>query len=235
MKKISVVIPTYNEEKVIERCLKAISDQTIHRDDYEIIVVDAPSKDRTQEIAKKYADKIIIQKSKGVGGARNDGVAVSQTDMMATTDADIVVPKDWLERMLSIKNSEHIAVCGSLDSLEEDFKSKFCVEILDGWARMCNSLGKPLLSGTNSGVKTDVFLKVNGYRDLPMNDDVELGLRLLDLGKIKFDKNMVVKFSTRRFMKKGIWKTLITYLKEDINLITNGDVKTKDYAKQDYS
>ncbi|MBI4896489.1 MAG: glycosyltransferase, partial [Candidatus Aenigmarchaeota archaeon] len=75
---ISVVIPTYNEEKNIEQCLLNIAHQTIPRHAYEIIVVDGKSKDKTRQIAEKYADKIIIQTSQGVGGARNDGVATAK-------------------------------------------------------------------------------------------------------------------------------------------------------------
>jgi len=67
---ISVVIPTYNEEKNIERCLRALEEQTIPREDFEIIVVDGQSSDRTIEIAQRYADRVIQQVSEGVGGAR---------------------------------------------------------------------------------------------------------------------------------------------------------------------
>lgn len=51
---VSVIIPTYNEEANIESCLKSLCRQTLKRDEYEIIVVDGNSKDRTRELAKKY-------------------------------------------------------------------------------------------------------------------------------------------------------------------------------------
>ena len=77
---ITVVVPTYNEEKNIERCLQALAKQTISRDSYEIIVVDGNSKDKTSEIAAKYADKVLQQVSSGVGGARNDGAKAAKGD-----------------------------------------------------------------------------------------------------------------------------------------------------------
>ena len=111
MKKISVVVPTYNEEENIVKCLESLRNQTIPREDYEIIIVDAPSKDKTQELAKKNgADKVIVQKSKGISGARNDGFMVADSEIVATTDCDIEIPKDWLEKKLQILGTEYIGM-----------------------------------------------------------------------------------------------------------------------------
>ena len=71
---ISVIIPSFNEEENIAQCLVSLSHQTVNKSDYEIIVVDGGSTDKTCEIARKYADMVFIQTSKKVGGARNDGV-----------------------------------------------------------------------------------------------------------------------------------------------------------------
>jgi glycosyltransferase involved in cell wall biosynthesis len=54
---ISVIIPSYNEEANIARCLQSLQKQTIPRDEYEIIVVDGSSKDHTREIAERYAER----------------------------------------------------------------------------------------------------------------------------------------------------------------------------------
>jgi len=97
---ISVVVPTYNEERNIEKCLKSLSEQTIPRESFEVIVVDGQSKDRTTEIAKKFAEKVIQQVSKGVGGARNDGVRIAEGNIIATTDADCEANNQWLETIL---------------------------------------------------------------------------------------------------------------------------------------
>ena len=65
---ISVIVPSFNEEANIAQCLVSLSHQTISRSEYEIIVVDGGSTDKTCEIARKYADMVFIQKSKKVGG-----------------------------------------------------------------------------------------------------------------------------------------------------------------------
>jgi len=101
-KKVSVVIPAYNEESYIGACLNSLANQTLDRRDYEIVVVDGGSEDETVDIAREYADNVIIQHSKGVGGARNDGVEVSSGEIVAMTDADIILPCNWLEESAMI-------------------------------------------------------------------------------------------------------------------------------------
>ena len=98
---ISVVIPAFNEGEGIEACLKSVCDQTLPRDQYEVIVVDGNSKDNTREIAAKYADKVFIQTSKKVGGARNDGVMEAKYDWIVTADADCFFPRTWLETIVN--------------------------------------------------------------------------------------------------------------------------------------
>lgn len=64
---ISVIVPAFNEERNITACLKSLDSQTLPRDEYEIIVVDGNSSDRTRELAKEYADEVFIQTSRKVG------------------------------------------------------------------------------------------------------------------------------------------------------------------------
>ena len=98
-KQISVVIPAFNEEAFIRSTLKCLERQTLPRNAR--VVVDGGSTDRTVEIASEFADIVLLQRSRFVGGARNDGVRVASADIIATTDADILVPRNWLERIIS--------------------------------------------------------------------------------------------------------------------------------------
>ena len=123
---ISVIVPTFNEEEGVEACLKSLCDQTLPRDQYEIIVVDGNSKDKTREIAEKYADKVFIQTSKKVGGARNDGAMAAKYDILATTDADCFLPRDWLEKILAdfAKYPDASTIYGIVYPLEPGIKHK---------------------------------------------------------------------------------------------------------------
>ena len=83
--KVSVIIPAYNAEKTIGKTLEALLNQTYK--DYEVIVVDDGSKDRTSEIMKKYMKKskkikLIKQKNAGPAAARNNGAKHSKGDVL---------------------------------------------------------------------------------------------------------------------------------------------------------
>lgn len=95
---LSVVIPAYNTEKTIERCLKAIRQSEYN--DYELIVVDDGSQDQTTTIAKKYADKVIEhQKNLGRNYARISGVQACQGEIIVNVDSDIVIKPDTLSKI----------------------------------------------------------------------------------------------------------------------------------------
>ena len=123
---ISVIIPSYNEDTNIGRCLLSLLAQDIPRNEYEIIVVDGDSKDRTREIAGQYADQVFIQTSRRVGGARNDGVLASRGEIIATTDADCILPPDWLRNIRdAFKDEDVVQLYGPVDPIEPGIKNKF--------------------------------------------------------------------------------------------------------------
>lgn len=235
MKRITVVIPTYNEERGLEQFLRQFEEQTLPRDEFEIIVVDGDSKDRTREIAEKYADKVIIQHSEGVGGARNDGAALAAAPYVATTDADVTLPKTWLGTMLrDFENPEVVAVCGPDGPLEQTPKSRLIFFLLRNIIYVGAKMGMYCTGGGNSGFRKDAFLEIGGYRPLPHSDDVEIAFRIKELGEIVYDKELFVRISTRRMEKNGYLPTLLTWLKGDVLLFLGKPIPGKSYAKQDY-
>lgn len=221
---ISVVVPSYNEEKNIVSCLESLNKQSIACKYYEIIVVDGQSRDKTLEIAKKYADKVIMQKSKGVGGARNDGAAVAMGDIIATTDADCCVSKEWLKeiKLQFDKNRDLIAIHGRDVPQSKRLKASSAFGTLDCIKFAGAKLGFHGMAGTNSAFKRKEFLDINGYRDIAYADDSEISIRLKRKGKIMYDRNMIVKVSTRRMEKYGYINTLglcgIGYFQNRFNL-----------------
>jgi glycosyltransferase involved in cell wall biosynthesis len=94
---ISVVVPAYNEEKFISDCLKALTSQTMQP--FEIIVVDNNSTDNTVEIAKQFDVTVIHEKKQGMINARNAGYDFAKGSIIARTDSDTRVPKDWIEKI----------------------------------------------------------------------------------------------------------------------------------------
>ncbi|MBI3397550.1 glycosyltransferase [Candidatus Woesebacteria bacterium] len=100
---ISIIIPTYNEEKVIENCLKSLSGQSYK--DFEIIIVDDGSVDSTSTIVKNLKSRIINLKlfeqvHKGAGSARNLGAKHSKGKILVFVDADMTFDMDFIKKLV---------------------------------------------------------------------------------------------------------------------------------------
>jgi glycosyltransferase involved in cell wall biosynthesis len=91
---ISVIIPAFNEEKFLGNCLFSLKNQDFN--DFEIIVVDNNSRDKTSKIAKKFGVKLVSEKNQGAALARNRGAKEAKGEILAFTDADTILPKNWL-------------------------------------------------------------------------------------------------------------------------------------------
>ena len=92
---VTIIIPIYNTEKYLDKCLESVRNQTY--EDIEIVMIDDGSTDKSNDIAKKYVDvdrrfKLISQKNKGVSAARNKGLDISKGDYILFVDSD-----DWIE------------------------------------------------------------------------------------------------------------------------------------------
>lgn len=241
---ISVVIPTYNEERNIERCLQALDEQTIPRKDFEVVVVDGQSSDRTVEIAERYADKVIQQVSEGVGGARNDGVKVAEGEIVVTTDADCVPYREWLEVVQEhFKNEGVVAVTGILDPFDyeglniyETYVYRLLFQLSNHLLSVFAMVGYYHLCGANSAFHRDTFLEIGGYQDLPYSDDVEIYKRLKPKGKMVLDKRMKVNYSIRRIKKMSLIKYIYQITKNDfVTMILKVKPTDNRYARQEYN
>lgn len=101
MAKISVVIPIYNGEKTLEKCLSSIFNQSFEETKIEVIAVNDGSTDNSQKILEKYKDRITVvnQPNKGANIARNTGAGLATSDFIIFCDADIVMEKIMLQEM----------------------------------------------------------------------------------------------------------------------------------------
>lgn len=199
--RISVVIPAYNEEQYIEKCLESIANQTEKPD--EIIVVDNNCTDKTVEIAKKFGVKIIKEKEQGMIQARNTGFNDAKYEIIARTDCDTLLPPDWISR---IKNAFEDRDLGALSgptyyhgySFPRSKKishipSLMLFEILSFLFK------NGCLYGPNMSLRKSVWEKVKKdvcMQDKKVHEDIDLSIHLNKLTKIKFDSKLIV--GTRR-------------------------------------
>ena len=228
--KISVVIAAYNEENAIESCLMSIRKNRYHN--FDIIVVDGGSVDRTLEIAEKYADKILHVHTSGPGPARNMGVKESDADVVAFTDADTIVPPDWLELFSrDFSNPDVVAVGGILKPKDPRFIDKVMFKInSDWWYRFTAIFGFYQLGTPNCAYRRDIFLKEGGFNEeLSMLEDTELSMRIGRHGRVIIDKDIWVLNSTRRFKQEGYLRVFLRYVAGYYNLFTKKRVMSKHF------
>lgn len=95
---VSVIIPAFNEEKVIGDCLQSLLDQSY--ENQEIIIVDDGSTDRTPEVVKKFAVKILQQNHMGAGAARNLGAKEAKGEILVFVDADMVFDEQFIAKLI---------------------------------------------------------------------------------------------------------------------------------------
>lgn len=115
MLKLSIVVPVYNVEKYIEKCLRSCAEQNVSPNDYEIIVINDGSPDNSLEIvervAKDYRNVIVVsQENKGLSEARNKGLSLARGDYIWFVDSDDWIEKNCLERLLDLCFQHHLDI-----------------------------------------------------------------------------------------------------------------------------
>ena len=225
MNKISIIIPAYNEEKLLGRCLNSVVALEIPKGcEKEIIVVNNGSTDRTKEIVQNFSDiKVVDEARKGTNRARQTGFFASSGDLVIYFDADNVVPKNWILTALEIfdKDCEVVAVSGPFfyeeisraEQLVEQAISGIYFHLPNLLLRAFSRKGGVYLIGGNFAIKRWAFEKINGF-DTSIafyGDDADLTRRVMQIGKIRFTKKLRVVSSPRRYRGQGAGKTLAFY------------------------
>lgn len=128
--KVSVIVPIYNSERYIDKCIQSIINQTFK--DIELILVDDGSTDKSVEISNKYAEKdkrikIIKQKNKGVSLARNYGISIATGDFITFVDSDDFIEIDMLDILYNaaIDNNCDVVLSGIKIIKDNNIKYEF--------------------------------------------------------------------------------------------------------------
>lgn len=213
----SVIIPCYNEEKYLSSCLKSLLSQDFPKDRYEIVVVNNASNDKTAKIAKKFKVKVVNEPKKGVVYARQTGLKTAKGKYIVNTDADCLVPKNWLSTIYKdfSQNKDIIAVAGPTFSKGKDFYSQVVLKIAVKINALFYHLFKSPLGvwAANLSIKRSTLRKIGGYNSaLPQfADQLELASRLKKVGRIYFDKDLFIQESDRRYKNR-----VLSFLLKDV-------------------
>jgi GT2 family glycosyltransferase len=218
---ISVIVPSLNEEKYIKECLLSLLNQSYSKD-YEIIVVDGGSTDGTVEIAKKFADKVIVS-HRPVGAARNAGARIAKGNIYAFIDADTIASKEWLEAIEKSLSEQKgaVGVLGPTLPYDGDILDQISYKIATCWMQKFSLiLGFPHVAGFNCAYKKDPFWRVGGFDEKrTLSEDIMLSFKIKKFGRIIFNDKMKAYTSTRRVKSLGYFYLTTFYLINWIDFI----------------
>ncbi|MBU0929856.1 MAG: glycosyltransferase [Nanoarchaeota archaeon] len=220
--KLSIIIPTLNEERDLPNLLNSIKKQSFN--DYEIIVADNKSKDKTRSIAKKFKCRIVK------GGlppeARNNGAKIAKGDYLLFLDADVILSHNFLEetlnefesRKIDIATTEFIPLSDKkIDKMMYDFSNNFVKAI---------QFIKPFGAGFCILIKKDIHNKIKGFNEnLVLCEDHDYNQRAAKFGKFRVLKKPKIFISVRRFEKEGRRTLALKYAKSTIYHIIGGKIK----------
>lgn len=109
--KVSVIVPVYNEEKMLPLCLYSLINLDYPKELLEIILIDNNSSDSSAAIIKTHPVIYLFEKKRGRSAARNAGIKKAAGEIIAFTDADCVVDKEWVKNLVQGFTSENIGCC----------------------------------------------------------------------------------------------------------------------------
>jgi len=206
-----VVIPALNEEKELGECLASLAGQTFPA--FEVIVVDNGSTDRTASLAEQWGAQVVAEVRRGPGYARETGFRAAKAPIIASTDADTVLPPHWVSRIHKAfqEDPKVIAVFGPIrakpfsapTSLSQTMLPVLETTVVFG-QRLALYAGAPLFSGANFAVRREAFFRVQGFCSLrtgqvyASSEDILLGLKLRRFGKVSYLPDLMVWTSARK-------------------------------------
>jgi len=205
---ISIIVPVYNQETYIGRCLRSLLDQSLERNNYEIIVINDGCTDKTETILSAFRDEITIIKNKkniGLPLSLNKGIKLSKGRFVVRVDSDDYVNREFLKylQMHLLHNNEMDAVCCDYYLVDDEEKI----------VRKMNSIKNPI--GCAIMFRMESLIDVGMYdKNFKVHEDKDLRIRFLK--KHKIDR---------------ISLPLYRYRKHSTNITKNKKKMTKHYKK----
>lgn len=235
MPKISIIVPVYQVEKYLEKCVNSILGQTFT--DFELILVDDGSTDRGPEMCDQYAKqdgrvKVIHKKNGGLSDARNAGIDVAQGEYLGFVDSDDYIAPDMYELLYRdiTKENADLAISGIYDVYEghEPKQIKHVYQVVNRQSAMKAILEAKIVSvhAVNKLYKRELFSECR-YKVGIITEDAEIIFRLLELcNKIVINSKQCYWYvhrngsiSSKQFSKKDlqtiqVWKQNENILKD---------------------
>lgn len=225
---VSIVVPMYNEEKTVGKCIESLLNQSYPSNKYEIIVVSDGCTDGSESVVKSLCEseksvsvKLLRQENQGAGSARNFGVKASRGEAVLFIDADCVADYRWIEEMTKPLLKYDVAgVQGAYKTKQKEIIAQLSqIEFEERFKKLQQTEYVDFVGSFSAAYKRDVFEKYNGFNTkFVMNEDVDLAYKISSDGyKLYFNPEAVVYHihpdSLSIYIKvkfwRGFWRTIL--------------------------
>ena len=222
---VSIIIPVRNDAGLLENCLQSISELDYPKERVEVVIADGMSTDRSIEVSRAHGALVIENKKQTVSPGRNIAFEHSRGDIIAFTDADCIVDKNWIRNALKyFEGDENNVGCVGGPNLtpsdESDFGRAVGFVFNQGlfaagsiYAREINKIFEvKSIPGCNAIYRREALQKVMPIDETLLTcDDTELNQRLLDNGyRLLYTPDVFV-WHYRRPNPKGLFKQMYRY------------------------
>jgi len=190
---VSIVVPTYNAEDTIGPLLESLL--RLDYPEYEIIIVNDGSKDRTQEIVERYPVRLINQANRGASAARDAGLRATSREIVAYVDSDVAVTSDWLKHLVQPFADTTIGATTGRTVFLRNEKCASWMRSMDIERRNAHrKVFTRLANGPNAAFRREILLKVGGFDPRWYHaEDTEVSYRIWQMGyRIQYVPDAVV-------------------------------------------
>ena len=209
--KLSIIIPTFNEENYLPHLLESIKRQDFQ--DYEVIVADAGSEDSTKDIAHEWGCKVVEGGLPAVG--RNRGAESSRGEYLLFLDSDVILTRDYLELCLDEFQKRKLGIAiTQIAPLSDTFLNKITHDLANFFMKRVENI-KPHGAGCYGIITTrNLHYEVEGFdEDLDFGEDTDYIERIGAISQFKVLRSPKLLVSTRRLQEEGMRNVVLKYAK----------------------
>lgn len=221
---LSIIIPTLNEEKCLPLLIDSIKRQDFS--DYEIIVSDANSEDRTREIAEALGCRVVVDERRHPSFQRNTGAKHAAGELLLFLDADTLLPDNFLTNIVEEFKARNLEGAGfylRFGSKHHFYKIYYLV--YNGVSALAQYF-KPVAVGAGIMVKKTKHEEIAGFDEtILIGEDHDYCERILKSGRFRLLRSAKIIFSVRRIEKEGKVKMLLKWLYGTIYVLTRGPIR----------
>lgn len=220
LKKVSVIIPALNEEKLLPSTLESVNIQTYGN--LEVIVKDGLSADKTVDVARRYGAKVVSLKDSSAGEARNQGAKHASGNVLVFLDADTLMARDTVSQLIDdFRRYDAVLVFPRYLTREQaneietqrSYVTRVFVKSWFTFEDLFRKYADRYAGGMCMACDAVAFKKIGGFNErLKVCEDIEISYRFKKIGPVICDHDVVVYPSARRYFKGGVLRSLLTYL-----------------------